>query len=76
MSIVRSAGSPSRDAVELKLVVAGWAVLAQDSSERETIRRTDSGVHLLADARQRASVTSSERIGPEGPMHSLSRHEN
>jgi hypothetical protein len=53
MSIWRSAGWPCRDAVELDLVAAGWATLAQDIGGRETIRLTDAGTRLLADARQR-----------------------
>ncbi len=53
MSIWRSAGWPCRDAVELDLVAAGWAALAPDASGHETIRLTDAGVRLLAEARQR-----------------------
>ena len=53
MSIWRSAGWPCRDAVELDLVAAGWATLAQGPGGHETIRLTDAGIRLLADCRQR-----------------------
>ena len=53
MSIWRSAGWPCRDAVELDLVAAGWATLAQGAGGHETIRLTDAGIRLLADSRQR-----------------------
>ena len=53
MSIWRSAGWPCRDAVELDLVAAGWATLAEGAGGHETIRLTDAGIRLLADSRQR-----------------------
>lgn len=53
MAIWRSAGWPCRDVVELDLVAAGWATITQDAAGRETIRLTDAGIRLLADARQR-----------------------
>jgi hypothetical protein len=53
MSIWRSAGWPCRDTVELDLVAAGWATLAQGADGCETIRLTDAGIRLLADSRQR-----------------------
>ena len=53
MSIWRSAGWPCRDAVELDLVAAGWATLAEGAGGHETIRLTDAGIRLLADHRQR-----------------------
>jgi hypothetical protein len=53
MSIWRSAGWPCRDAVELDLVAAGWATLAEAAGGHETIRLTAAGIRLLADSRQR-----------------------
>ena len=53
MSIWRSAGWPCRDVVELDLVAAGWAMITQDHAGHETIRLTDAGIRVLADARQR-----------------------
>lgn len=53
MSIWRSAGWPCRDAVELDLVAAGWATLAESAGGHETIRLTVAGIRLLADSRQR-----------------------
>ena len=53
MSIWRSAGWPCRDAIELDLVAAGWAMPEQAPGGHETIRLTPSGIRLLAEARQR-----------------------
>lgn len=53
MSIWRSAGWPCRDAIELDLVAAGWAALAQAPGGHETIGLTPAGIRLLAEARQR-----------------------
>ena len=53
MSIWRSAGWPCRDAVELDLVAAGWAKLAEGAGGHETIRLTAAGIRLLAESRQR-----------------------
>lgn len=64
MSIWRSAGWPCRDAVELDLVAAGWATLAEGAGGHETIRMTPAGVRLLADARQRnqRSLSAHDRL--------------
>ena len=53
MSIWRSAGWPCRDAIELDLVAAGWAMSVQAPGGHETIRLTPAGIQLLAEARQR-----------------------
>lgn len=53
MAIWRSAGWPCRDAIELDLVAAGWAKLEIGGEGHETIRLTDAGIRVLADARQR-----------------------
>ncbi len=58
-SIWRSAGWPCRDAVELDLVAAGWAILQQGADGHETIRLTDLGIRLLAEDRQRNLRSSS-----------------
>ena len=64
MSIWRSAGWPCRDAIELDLLAAGWATLSVAASGHETIRLTDAGIRLLADARQRhqRSLTAHDRL--------------
>ena len=64
MSIWRSGGWPCRDVVELDLVAAGWAALAQDAGRHETIRLTDAGIRLLADFRQRnqRSLSAHDRL--------------
>jgi hypothetical protein len=53
MSIWRSAGWPCRDAIELDVLAAGWAELTGCGAGIETLRVTDAGIRLLAEARQR-----------------------
>ena len=53
MSIWRSAGWPCRDAIELDLLAAGWAMSLQGRDGHESIRLTAAGIRLLAEARQR-----------------------
>ncbi len=53
MAIWRSAGWPWRDGIELDLVAAGWATLTAGTGGHETVRLTDAGIRLVADARQR-----------------------
>ena len=64
MSIWRSAGWPCRDGVELDLVAAGWARLAADAGGHETIRLTEAGIRLLAEARLRnqRSLSAHDRL--------------
>ena len=64
MSIWRSAGWPCRDGIELDLVAAGWATLAEDAGGHETIRLTTAGIRLLADSRQRnqRSLSSHDQL--------------
>ena len=64
MAIWRSAGWPCRDAIELDLVVAGWATLSEAASGHETIRLTDAGIRLLAESRQRnqRSLSAHDRL--------------
>ncbi len=52
MQIWRSAGWPCQDALELELLAAGLLQRQQDGQGRETLRLSDSGVGLLAAARQ------------------------
>jgi len=53
MNLWRSAGWPCRDALEIDLLAAGWVAVAKDADGRETLRLTDAGIRLLAEARQR-----------------------
>jgi hypothetical protein len=71
MAIWRSAGWPCRDAVELDLVAAGWAALERDAGGHETIRLTDAGISLLADARQRnqRSLSAHDRLAARVADH-------
>lgn len=73
-SIWRSAGWPCRDAVELDLVAAGWAVFQQGDEGHETIRLTDFGIRLLAEARQRNQRSSSlhDRLADRVAVHLMS----
>ena len=71
MSIWRSAGWPCRDAIELDVVAAGWAALIEDAGGRETIRLTDAGIRLLADARQRnqRSLSAHDQLAARVAVH-------
>ena len=73
-SIWRSAGWPCRDAVELDLVAAGWAVLQQGADGHETIRLTELGIRLLAEARQRnlRSFSLHDRLADRVAAHLMS----
>jgi hypothetical protein len=64
MSIWRSAGWPCRDAIELDLLAAGWAKHSETADGHETIRLTDAGIRLLAEARQRnqRSLSAHDRL--------------
>ena len=64
MSIWRSAGWPCRDAIELDLLAAGWAKQSGTADGHETIRLTDAGIRLLAEARQRnqRSLSAHDRL--------------
>lgn len=53
MNIWRSAGWPSRDAIEIDLLAAGWVALSVSDAGHETLRLTDAGIGLLSAARQR-----------------------
>ena len=71
MAIWRSAGWPCRDAVELDVVAAGWAARIEDAGGRETIRLTDAGIRLLADARQRnqRSLSAHDQLAARVAAH-------
>ena len=73
-SIWRSAGWPCRDAVELDLVAAGWAILQQGADGHETIRLTELGIRLLAEARQRnlRSFSLHDRLADRVAAHLMS----
>lgn len=73
-SIWRSAGWPCRDAVELDLVAAGCAILQQGADGHETIRLTELGIRLLAEARQRNLRSSSlhDRLADRVAAHLMS----
>lgn len=71
MSIWRSAGWPCRDGVELDLLAAGWAALAQGPGGHETLRLTDAGIRLLADSRQRnqRSLSAHDQLAARVAAH-------
>ena len=74
MSIWRSAGWPCRDAIELDLLAAGWVTRAETAAGHETIRLTDAGIRLLADARQRnqRSLSAHDRLAERLAEHLVS----
>ena len=53
MKIWRSAGWPSRDPIEIDLLAAQWVALCVAPGGHETLRITDTGIQLLAQARRR-----------------------
>ncbi len=71
MSIWLSAGWPYRDAIELDLLAAGWARQSEAPDGHETIRLTDSGIKLLAEARQRSqrSLSAHDRLAMRVAAH-------
>ena len=74
MSIWRSAGWPCRDAIELDLLAAGWVTRSGTAGGHETLRLTDAGVRLLADARQRnlRSLGAHDRLAERVAQHLMS----
>lgn len=71
MAIWRSAGWPCRDAIELDLVAAGWAMLSEAASGHETLRLTPAGIRLLAESRQRnrRSLSAHDRLAVRVAEH-------
>lgn len=71
MSIWRSPGWPCRDAIELDLVAAGWAMLSSSPSGHDNIRLTDAGIRLLAASRQRnqRSLSAHDRLAERVAEH-------
>jgi hypothetical protein len=55
MQIWRSAGWPCKDAVEIDLLAAGLVSLQVSPQGFETLRLTDAGVRVLAEARQKGT---------------------
>ncbi|MDT9001850.1 hypothetical protein RQP53_21415 [Paucibacter sp. APW11] len=53
MQVWRSAGWPCKDGIEIDLLAAGLLQLQQGSDGRETLRLSEAGIALLAEARQR-----------------------
>ncbi len=53
MKIWSSAAWPCRDALELELVAAGWALLRDEAEGRQTLRLTELGIQCVAEARRR-----------------------
>jgi hypothetical protein len=53
MKIWSSAAWPCRDALELELVAAGWALLLDHADGHQTLRLTELGIHCVAEARRR-----------------------
>jgi hypothetical protein len=52
LKIWRSGGWPCRDAIEIDLLAANWVTRSLSGSGHETLRLTDQGIRLLAEARQ------------------------
>jgi hypothetical protein len=54
MQLWRSAGWPSRDAIELDLLAEGLVAARHDAQGRESLQLTEAGIAWLAQARQQA----------------------
>ena len=65
MKIWRSGGWPSHDATDIDLLAAGWVSLVDHEAGQQTLRLTDSGVQLLAQARHRnqRALSTHDRLG-------------
>ncbi len=59
MKVWRSGGWPCRDAIEIDLLASQWVTLAVADSGHETLRLTDQGIRVLAQARQATRRASS-----------------
>ena len=64
MSIWRSAGWPSHDAIEIDLLAAEWVTLTTSDTGHQTLRLTEAGIKLLAAARQsnQRSLSAHDRL--------------
>jgi hypothetical protein len=64
MSIWRSAGWPSHDAIEIDLLAAEWVTVTTSITGHQTLRLTESGIKLLAAARQnnQRSLSAHDRL--------------
>lgn len=68
----RSGGWPCRDSLELELLAAGWITPADAAvGEPDTLRLTDAGIRVLADAAQRGrrAVSRHDRLAQRMARH-------
>lgn len=76
LKIWRSDGWPSKDALEIELLVAGWIHVVQDAGH-EKLRLTDSGLAHLAASRQRnqRALSAHDRLAERvaGQLHDAGR---
>lgn len=73
MQIWRSAGWPCKDGIEIDLLAAQLLVVHTHSDGQETLRLTDTGIQLLAEARQRSLrvLSAHDRLGQKFAEHLL-----
>ena len=71
MQIWRSAGWPCKDGIEIDLLAAQLLVLQVNSDGLETVRLTDAGIQMLADARQRGlrALSAHDRLAQKFAEH-------
>lgn len=76
LKIWRSDGWPSKDALEIELLVAGWIHVVQDAGH-EKLRLTDAGLAHLAASRQRnqRALSAHDRLAERvaGQLHDAGR---
>lgn len=73
MQIWRSAGWPCKDALEIDLLAAGLVVLHVSHEGNETLRLTDAGVRMLAEARRNSAraLSTHDRLAHKFAEHLL-----
>ena len=71
MNLYRSAGWPSRDAVEIELLSANLIRVSIANTGHETLRLTHAGMKVLVEARERGrrSATSHDRLAQRMGQH-------
>lgn len=71
LQIWRSAGWPCKDGLEIDLLAAGLLRQQADGDGRETLRLTEAGIELLAEARQRGlrSASAHDRLAQRFATH-------
>jgi len=73
MQVWRSAGWPCRDGIEIDLLAAGLLALQSSPEGRETVKLTEAGIQVLAEARKRSlrALSAHDRLAQKFAEHLL-----